>query len=413
MLESLNETHPHRVPVILYHLVQHTGTKCIIMTESDFNYAPEDVKREWGESGDPNPEADWGNFMNEVSSASIKVERAKWAHFTPEFLDTNTTNWKDTEKAAAIAQERRDLYSEQKMEQLEAHVEIPNPLISTIVPIGDVHWGSIYTNYELFDKHRKTILETPGLYTILMHNLVDNGIPAKFPANTLANGVPPQEQFRVMQAYIKELDENGKILGAVMSDCHEGWSGSVAGVSAAKLLYGYEGRNFPILENGGLLHVGIGEQRYVMGLWHKQGPFNSRFNPEHALRQNRRLYHEGSTDVEIGAHYHNAAASATYEGSKGDIRPVHWIRVGCYKGVPTINEETGEYDKNFVTDKWIVDRAGVTGQPGGTSLTLWSDRHMISDELDFDTSVEKHMAMRSFALIKEMGLQDKLLKLME
>jgi len=364
--------------------------------ESDFAYAPESVKDEWN------------SLMEDISSASSKVSKEKWGHFTPQFLDTESKNY-DPSQTLKVAQERRQLYAEHKIDQQEGNVKIKTNMPITIIPMGDIHWGSIFTNYELFEKHRNTILETPGLYTIFMHNLVDNGIPGKYPNNTLTNGVPPAEQFRTMQSYVKQLDEKGKVLGAVTSDCHEGWSWSVAGVDASELLFGYKGRKFPIIENGGILHLQVGKknpEEYNLGLWHKQGPFNSRFNPEHALRQNRRLYHEGGTDIEIGAHYHNTSVSASYEGARDIQRVVNWIRVGTYKGVASGNE------KGAVTDRWSVDKFGTSGNPPGVSVTLWSERHMVDNQIDFDTAVEKHMAIRTFALVNEMGLTDRLNALM-
>lgn len=363
--------------------------------ESDFSYAPEAVKDEWN------------SLMKEISDASVKVQREKWNHFTPQFLDTNSSNY-DVSKVLKTVQERRDLYTEHKIDQQEGHIKIKTNMPITVFPIGDVHWGSIFTNYDLFEDHRKKILETPGLYVVFMHNLVDNAIPAKFPSNTLNNGVPPAEQFRAMQTYIKELDKKGKVLGAVTSDCHEGWSWQVAGVDASTLLFGYNGRKFPIIENGGILNIEVGDkvkENYALGLWHKQGPFNSRFNPEHALRQNRRLYHEGKTDIEIGAHYHNTAVSANYEGSRDLQKVVNFIRVGTYKGV--------SHNKGDITDRWSVDKFGNSGNLPGASITLWNDKHIIDNQIDFDTAIEKHMAVRTFALLKEMGLDKKILQFMK
>jgi hypothetical protein len=367
------------------------------MVESDFNYAPETIKEEWNE------------LFSKIETASLKVERQKWEHFTPEFLDTQTSDHEAIVDTIEAMNARRNLYASEKIGQLEAHVKLDSSMPITIFHIGDIHWGSIYTNNELWDYHRNKILETPGAYVLLYHNLVDNGIPAKFPSNTLANGVPPESQFRVMQTWLKELNDAGKILGAIDGDCHEGWSSQVAGVSVGKLLYGFEGRKFPLLENGGILYLGIGEQTYGIGMWHKQGPFNSRFNPEHALRQNRRLNHESKTDIEVGAHYHNAVASASWEGSKNDIKQVNWIRVGTYKGVPSF---VGE-EPNFITDKWAIDKFGTSGNPPAPSTTFWNNKHRFDSSLDFDTGLEKHIAIRSYALIKEMGLQDKFDKLMK
>src|SRR3990167_9309880 len=320
--------------------------------ENDFSYAHESVKDE---------------FLDLVSEASSKIPKKDWKHFTPTFLDTESQKF-DTGEAMEIATARQKIYRDERIAQMEGTVAIHSEMPITVFMIGDIHWGSIFTNNELWEKHRKAILATPGAYVMFLHNLVDNGIPGKFPNNTLTNAVPPDIQFKVMQKWIKGLDEKGKVLGAIEGDCHEGWSWQVAGVSASNLIYGFGGRKFPVLDNGGIIHLTVNDQLYNIGLWHKQGPFNSRFNPEHSLRQNRRLNHESATDVEVGAHYHNASASASYEGSTSTLRPVTWLRVGAYKGVPTFPGE-----KNFTTDKWSIDKFGTSGQPPAPSVLLWNN----------------------------------------
>lgn len=384
--------------------------------ESGFFYAPEEVQREWGE------------LMHDIDEGASKLGKETWEHFTPEFLDTQSQGF-DVQEAIDISKGRRDLYQREKIGQLEGHVQIETDLPITPFHIGDIHWGSIFTNQDLWLAHKDRILKTPGAYVIFYHNLVDNAIPGKFPNNILNNTVPPDVQFKVMQTWIKELDDAGKVLGAIEGDCHEGWSWQAAGVSASNLLYGYEGRKFPVLENGGILNLDLIEplpdyyvdpdgqvqksdkrnahiEKYGIGLWHKQGPFNSHFNPEHSIRQNRRLYHEGETDIEVAAHNHIAAASASYVGSKGSLRPVYYLRVGTYKGVPTVLGE-----REFVTDKFPIDRRGISGEPPAPSTTLWPNVHRIDSSLDFDTGMEKHLALRTEGMIKKMGLWSKFAKL--
>mgnify|MGYP001591874002 CR=1 FL=1 len=361
---------------------------------AEFDYAPESIKEEWND------------LFSQMSEASTKVSKDKWKHFTPQFVDTNTPSVDEISQALNASEERRKLYKEQCIFQMEGKAVIDTTMPITLFPIADIHFGSVYSNVELWEKHRKAISETPGAYVVFLHNLVDNDI--KFKNANMPNGIPPHEQFRVMQKWIKDLDQEGKVLGAIWSDCHDGWSMAQAGIEAEKLLFGYEGRKFPVIENGGILNLEVDEQKYSIGLWHKQGPFNSRFNPEHALRQNRRLNHEGATDVEIGAHYHNTAASANYEGAKNRMKPVHFIRVGTYKGVPTsLNEQ------EYITDRWAVEKFGSSGEMPGTALMFFNKEHRIDNSLDFETAMEKHMAIRTLALVREMGLSDKLSKLMK
>lgn len=361
--------------------------------ESDFHYLPETVKDELM------------SLHDSISAKSETISKDVWEHFTPEFLDTQSGSI-DVPEAIKLQHDRRTLYESARSSQIEAHVKIPTPHIATIYHFGDIHWGSVFCNDKLWDEYRTKVMETPGAYIMFYHNLVDNAIPAKFPSNMLRNGVPPDVQFSVMQSWIKELDAKGKILGAVTSDCHEGWSWQQTGQDASKLLYGYEGRQFPLLENGGILDVSVGNETYQIGMWHKQGPFHSNFNTEHSLRQLRRLRHESTTDIEVGAHYHDAVASADWSGALNRLKLAHYLAVGTFKGVPSGDE------KNYITDRWAVDKFGSSGEPPGVSTTLWPDVHRISHEVDFETGLEKHLSLRTYYLVKEMGLEEEFTRIL-
>ncbi len=276
-----------------------------------------------------------------------------------------------------------------KLSEVEGRVTIPAHHPITIFHVGDIHWGSVYTNAKMWDEHRRAILKTPGCYVLFYHNLVDNAIPAKYPNNLLANFTPPNEQFKIMRRWLRELNEAGKILAVIEGDCHEGWSWDAAGLSAAELMYGFAGRRFPVLENGAILWLTVGRVQYCIGMWHKQGPFNSNFNPEHSLRQNRRLYHEGKTDIEVGAHNHIACASASWAGSRMSLKTVFFMRVGTYKGTEE-NSAIGHVGE-WITDKFNVDRRGISGEPPGASNMLWPDRKLIDASLTFELGLEKQL----------------------
>ena len=44
---------------------------------------------------------------------------------------------------------------------------------------------------------------------------------------------------------------------------------------------------------------------------------------------------------------------------------------------------------------------------------FWNDKHNIDNSIDFETAMEKHLAVRTYALVKEMGLDDRLSALMK
>jgi len=145
-----------------------------------------------------------------------------WTHFTPNFVDTQVAKF-DMEEALRAMSERCRIYQETKITQPSAVITLDTELPVSIFFSGDWHFGSIYTDHERLLEDLHKIMETPNAYLFLMANLIDNGIPAKYPDAMLRNSLPPQEQVIAVRKIIQKLDEKGKILGAVVSPCHEGW----------------------------------------------------------------------------------------------------------------------------------------------------------------------------------------------
>src|SRR3990167_2419366 len=349
------------------------------MTE-DFSYAPEEIRRQFDE-------------IYQELEADENYRDEEWKHFTPSFLDTQSQTV-DREEVYRLLQEKQKIIKAEKIAQPEASIEIPATLPLTIFAVGDIHSGSVFTNEQLWEAHRDFILRTPGAYIIFGHNLVDNAIPTQFANNLLNNTIPPHLQFSYMQAQIKELDEHGKVLAAIEGDCHEGWSWKVAGIPASNLLYGYEGRKFPVLENGSILNAKVGNQEYRIGIWHKQGPFNSNFNKSHSLLQNRRLGNR-RTDVELAFHNHLSEALDTYVGYKENLQHVGTIRGGSYKGYWK--------DGEGMNDQFVIDRWGKSSEPPGNSFMLYPFDHGFETTLGFEAGARKHEAIRLALWLETVG----------
>ncbi len=146
----------------------------------------------------------------------------RWPHFTPEFVDTHSqeVNLSAIDKEVRMATNR---YKEARLGQKEGNIKMETDLPFTIFFIGDIHYGSIFTDNNRMKQMAEKIKETPNTYVVLMSNLIDNAIPAQYPDSMLNNAIPPDKQVLFMRNFVKELDEAGKVLGAVESPCHEGW----------------------------------------------------------------------------------------------------------------------------------------------------------------------------------------------
>jgi hypothetical protein len=303
------------------------------------------------------------------------VDFTHWEHFTPDFVGTKAQAF-DLEQGLHHVREATHIYQEGRLSQREGTITLRNGLPITVFFIGDVHFGSLYTDHALFMSHIRQIAESPNSFVVFMSNLIDNAMPSQFPSNMLVNALPPDKQVVAIRKITQELDQRGKVLGAVTSSCHEGWTYKHTGQDINALMFGYEGRKFPVLENGGRLNLQFPGRSLVMALYHKTGPFESNFNETHSIRQMNRLRLNMEGDIVVAAHKHFAAAEVVYEGiGQRHRKPVAYIRSGTYKGVGDVN------------DRFAVDNYATTGEPGGQSVTIWPDRGMMDAHLDFDLGI--------------------------
>jgi hypothetical protein len=324
----------------------------------------------------------------EKKLVGLQKTRAEWEHFTPEFVGTHTQEVNLAEVQEHLETGRR-IYVDGRLTQNEAEVRIHSAWPIAIAFLGDLHIGSVFSNVKEIFRKKKIIEETPGMYAVFMGNLVDNAIPAQFPSNMLYNTINPDKQIVVTRKILEELNEQGKVIGAVTSPCHEGWSAKHAGQDVNALLHGFEGRNYPVLENGGRLHVVVGEQEYVGALYHQVGPFNSHFNETHPLKQLNRLTQNQEMDFLAAGHHHVGEVDMTYEGVGEHRKQVAFIRTGSEKGTDDIH------------DKWAIDKYGVTGEPTGQVLHLSADEKRMSVDLDFDQGVENHEGRTLLSMFKK------------
>ena len=321
----------------------------------------------------------------------------KSKHYTPQFVDTKSAKL-DLESIVSTMDSRQETYVQSELSQRSAEIDMTLKHPFSVVFLADVHLGSVYTDHNQFFADMDKVIATPNMYVMFLHNLVDNAIPSKYPHNMLVNSIPPGEQFPLMQAWLKKLDKHNKVLAVVEADCHEGWSWSETGQSAAQLLYGYEGRQYPVLTNGGIVTLKTPGYEYKIGLWHKQGPFNSYFNKSHSLQQIQRLEHRGQVDVVAAGHNHVSEAMMTYYGTDENMKAVAYIRCGTYKG-------TGR-----LKDRWIVDRRGISGEPAGQTVLFWPDHRELEVSLGLDQAIRKHLALYVGDYLKSCGAWDKLVE---
>lgn len=317
----------------------------------------------------------------------------KIEHSAPQFVDLKDRST-DFGKLLSVAEARRQQWQQERPYQMEATVKLDTqwPVLGTA--IGDVHFGSVYCDMGMFLDHVDSIRRQPNAYIVFMSNLIDNAMPGQFPDSMLANGLNPQEQAHAFNDLVKTLDREHKVLGAIRSGCHEGWTWKHTGQDVNELLF--QGTEFPLLDNGGLLHIQLPDAEYTMALYHQMGPFNSNFNKNHGLQQMNRLVQMGKPDILIGAHNHVAESMQTFYGTGTQRKDVVYLRSGCYKGnVAGVRGNS--------PDMWAQDKFAKDGEPGGESVMMRADRKEMLPFLKLETGLEVHRAIMDTQRLQAVG----------
>jgi len=154
---------------------------------------------------------------------SCKSGKKDWDHFTPEFVGVHA---QDVSVGDLLrqAQEVRVNYEKGRLEQNDGIVKFSKDAPISIAFLGDLHFGSVFAENDEIVRKFNEVRDTPNMYCVFMSNLIDNAIPSQFPSNMLNNSLNPDKQVLGMRKMIEELNTKGKVLGAVTSPCHEGWT---------------------------------------------------------------------------------------------------------------------------------------------------------------------------------------------
>lgn len=323
----------------------------------------------------------------EMTEGVIKEGKETWEHYTPEYVRTKalTISLTDIERQIYTAQKNQEKL---KLSQQTAEVRFETTLPVSIFFVGDIHYGNLDTDYVTFKKVVKAIEDTPNAYIAFMSNLIDNQIPGKFPDGMLNCAIHPELQTVAMSKIVQQLSDKGKVIGAVVSPCHEGWSWKITGQDVNKLIFGFEGRPFAVMENGGTITLTFPGAEYSLVLFHQVGPFESTINETHGVRQQNRVNLGMRGDIVVGGHKHNAAALMAFEDNGEFRRPVAYIRSGTFLG-------SGES-----RDQYSVGRYGTTGEPSGQSVMLWPNQKKMDVFLDYEEGILAHESIYLHEMIK-------------
>jgi len=238
-----------------------------------------------------------------------------------------------------------------------------------LVNVCDIHYGSMYVDYDFLKHCLETIEYTPNMYGIFTWNLLDAAIPGQFPDGLLWNGMTAQNQVYTFKEELKRLHSKGKIIAAIgEAACHEGWGTKKMGWMIYRELF--EGMDdIPLLTNGGVLDIQVGGQVYRAGLFHKTR-YWSTLNKTHGGE--RIMDRIADCELAFTSHMHKAGVARGTRYNPPFRKATAIVAGGSCK----------------LKDRWLRGHIGEEGEPGFQSVTLWADSHGMEVVFDLDKARE-------------------------
>lgn len=217
--------------------------------------------------------------------------------------------------------------------------------------LSDAHYGSLYTDYALLQRHLDIIKQTPNMYVAIGGDEVDNFNAIKYGDAIWSTGATPEEQMRAWAHLLDDLDGHGK-LAAMTWGNHTEFS-NMAGINPFSAFFGRV--SCPMFVNGGgRLTTRVGMQSYTLGMRHTYWG-GSKLNLTNASKRMIQFWREG-LDVAFLAHTHYAAYEDYYYAGAQKVAVIG----GTYK----------LYDK--FRQLW-----GDDAHPGGITVLLYPDRKFV------------------------------------
>lgn len=309
----------------------------------------------WREIAEQVNQSHGTDLSGEAARGRFKRSRGK-APREPDLIFPNVKNPKDLSFPEMIGafEQTRDFRAKTSIGELTALAAISATKPIALCVVSDAHIGSPYTNYKALLDDMTTIRETQGLYVLLGGDMCDLFMPQfkdkMAPINALQ---PPQIQLLTEEKLLEYL--SGKIV-ARNGGNHDRMPQRETGIDVRYFIE--RDKPYPILPNGGLVRLTVGEVEYKI-LWKHDYRFKSslnQFNVHHRMLEQL----EPDADIVVTEHEHNPGIESVERGEFDSRRTVVSIRAGAYKG----------------SDPFSV-RYFKSGRRGPQTVILWPDRRKI------------------------------------
>jgi UDP-2,3-diacylglucosamine pyrophosphatase LpxH len=173
-----------------------------------------------------------------------------------------------------------------------------------IVPISDIHLGSINANIPKLRDFISYIEETPDTYTVLTGDLGENATKTSIGLGIYEQRYDPQTQIEILEEELKPLADKGKILG-IQPGNHERRIMRSTSIDPMRILA--RSLDVPYLGYQGYFVINVGDERYEAMTFHGRSgarTHGGKINAAHKMNRvaNVDLYISGHTHILDSSH---------------------------------------------------------------------------------------------------------------
>jgi hypothetical protein len=171
------------------------------------------------------------------------------------------------------------VYEKSSWSQLAGEIKLKtNADYIILMDLADTHFGSLGTDYDIFQAYADLLVNTPNLFAAMLGDGGDNFVAFKNMSAILQQVINPKLQYRLLELWLQKVAH--KILFSTWSN-HAEFEERVSGNNKEEDLLNHH----TLYLNGmGKIKLWVNDIDYNIGATHKT-TYNSKVNPLHGLLQ--------------------------------------------------------------------------------------------------------------------------------
>lgn len=238
-----------------------------------------------------------------------------------------------------------------EVDEVDRRVKDNEPII--VVFMSDLHIGHIWTQHKQLRLDCETIRNTPGIYTILGGDLIDNVTTGVAPRGMHHENISPGMVQKMLAEELTEYLGAENVLAMILGN-HDEFSKKSDDFDVVRYLAKHIG--CPYLGAFGFVNVQLGKQEYRLLVGH-QFRMGSSFNLTHPVKRFWEFHGDSNTDATFLGHRHEGATE-TAPKQKTDR---FWAQSGTYLKRSVYSQRLGFGE----------------ARPTMPGVLLWPDTHTV------------------------------------